>query len=412
MRNKLLGTFGVSLLSAIAQFIVLIIISQILNAEGSGIIGLFMVHLTILGQLSGFYGGPVLVYYSNKLPYSTLFFSGLLWTFALCLIYALIYASAGGDLYIAFHIGILGLLQVSANFIQTSLLGFNRIRAFNTIHLLNAALTCILVLIFMIGLNIRNLDGYFIPLYISYSSMLIFALWSVRKEINRKAKWDKSSIYTLFKSSFVNQLGSLAHTMNQRVVFFFLESLYSNSAVGVFRNGASLAEKSLMPAKSFSSIQFAHISNSNDIQASRKYSVSLIKLSFLLCTIGLGILCLLPNTVYTYVFGPEFYHIKTAVLYLTPGLLLLSISTITAHYFSGTRRFWHSAIASMVGLIGSLGFGYYFVSEMGLKGAGIATSISYGLVTAVQLYLFQKEPGFSWKEFAPKKNDLKVLFNN
>lgn len=410
MRNKLLGTFGVSLLSAVAQFVILIIVSQILNAEGSGIIGLFMVHLTILGQLSGFYGGPVLVYYSNKLPYPTLFFSGLLWTTVLCLIYALSYASLGGDTYIAFHIGILGLLQVSANFIQTSLLGFNRIKEFNIIHILNATLTCILVAVFMLGMGMRNLDGYFIPLYISFSSMLIFALWAVRKEINHKANWDKNSIYTLFKSSFVNQLGSLAHTLNQRVVFFFLESIYSNSAVGVFRNGASLSEKSLMPAKSFSSIQFAHISNSNDIQAARKYSISLIKLSFLLCAFGLALLCFLPTGIYTYVFGTEFYQIKTAILSLSPGLLLLSISTITAHYFSGTRRFWHSAIASMIGLVGSLGFGYYFVSKMGLLGAGVATSISYGLVTLIQLYLFQKEPGFSWKEFIPKKGDLAVLF--
>ncbi|HOS17158.1 MAG TPA: hypothetical protein PKX15_09140, partial [Bacteroidales bacterium] len=62
MIKKVLGTFGSRVICTLIAFGIVIINSQVFGSSGLGTIGLFILGITILQNLTSFVGGPSLVY--------------------------------------------------------------------------------------------------------------------------------------------------------------------------------------------------------------------------------------------------------------------------------------------------------------------------------------------------------------
>jgi O-antigen/teichoic acid export membrane protein len=137
----------------------------------------------------------------------------------------------------------------------------------------------------------------------------------------------------------------------------------------------------------------------------------LSKICFLLSLLCIGILVIIPAEFFNWLLGKDFTGIKTIMLYLSPGILVISFSSIISHYFSGLGRQRILLIANASGLVVTLATSYYFIQKYGLIGACYSASLSYFIQALVLSLAFMKVNKFSFNELFSFKKDLSLLKN-
>jgi hypothetical protein len=80
MFRKILGNFGVRLISAIVNLMIAVVVSQYLGASGKGEQSLILTMIAIVTIFDNMVGGASIVYLTNKLRIRELFVASYIWT--------------------------------------------------------------------------------------------------------------------------------------------------------------------------------------------------------------------------------------------------------------------------------------------------------------------------------------------
>ena len=214
-----------------------------------------------------------------------------------------------------------------------------------------------------------------------------------------------NTINEMFRYGSVIQLSTLVHTLNKRLSFFFLDNYCNKAAVGIYSSGAQVSESVKLIGHSISLVQLSSISNSNDPIYAKTITLKLLKATVILTAIALLILVVIPVSVYDFVFGRDFSEMKTILLLLSPGMLMLSANTIFSHYFAGVGKPRYNFRASLIGLFVTMPSVYFLIPTMGIHGACLAAVLTYLITVLYQWYVFKRDTGCSAKELIPNKTD-------
>jgi O-antigen/teichoic acid export membrane protein len=85
---------------------------------------------------------------------------------------------------------------------------------------------------------------------------------------------------------------------------------------------------------------------------------------------------------------------------------VFSLSTVYAHYFSGTARPKISSYSSMIGLVITLILGIWLIPLYEKTGVAITASLSFFSSGLYLIIMMLREPGASLTDMLPNKNDL------
>ena len=80
MLRKILGNFGVRLLTAVLNLLIAVIVSQYIGASGKGEQSLVLTMIALITIFDNMVGGASIVYLANKLRIKELFVASYLWT--------------------------------------------------------------------------------------------------------------------------------------------------------------------------------------------------------------------------------------------------------------------------------------------------------------------------------------------
>ena len=174
----------------------------------------------------------------------------------------------------------------------------------------------------------------------------------------------------------------------------------SRSGVGIFSVGMQINEAAVTPVKSIATVQYAHMANTEDKTRNVLLTGSLIKLALLVTMAIACVVVIIPEDVYLWIFSEELRGLKGVLNYLFWGMGALAVSSIIAHYFSGTGQYKHNTIAALVAL-GTLAIlGYLYIERDGIIGAAWVSATAYILQALYLLLVFVID----------EKPDLKALF--
>ncbi len=253
-------------------------------------------------------------------------------------------------------------------------------------------MTVIGIIVLFFGFNLATLYAYIYSLYFANSVAVIVSLGYVIRYLGRIkicSFKDYSEVFVnLIKFGFLNQMAHITQMMSFRLSYYVLEAYHGVTAVGVYSNGIQLAESIWLISKSIAVVQYARIANTADQKYAASLTVKLIKISLVISFFFLLPLLILPASVYAFVFGSDFYAVKTIILALSPGVVFYNVSLITGHYFSGIGKYWVNAMVSSIGLIFSVIFYYSLIPSYGYMGASYATSLSYCFTSILIFILF------------------------
>ncbi len=421
MIKKVIGTFGTRIFCTLITFGLVVINTNEFGSKGLGTIGLFILGLTIIQNLTSFVGGPSLIYMlprHNKfqlifLSYNFTILINIIGTFILFIfnliprefIWHLLLASTFFSFY-----------SIHSLFILSA----EKIKTYNILAILQITSQLLLMLILLYLFNIKTVASYIYAYLISYILMTIISIPYVWKNIKIESlKNSFSLLKQMLNYGFVIQIANFAQLLNYRLSYYIIEFCSGGKALGLFDLGTKLSEAVWILPKSMATIQYARISNCKENKLyAKKLTLAFLKLAFVFSLIATVLLILFPASWIALIFGPEFFEAKIILYILALGIILFSCNTIIAHYFSSFGLYKINTYASIIGLIVTVGIGLSFIPifknipyrNVLMYIAGI-TTFSYTTSFIYTFIKFIKDAKIKSTDFKVTANDFSILTN-
>ena len=412
MFKKIINTFGTKITAAVLNFLIAVLLSQVLGDTGKGTQALLLATITFILIFSEIICGASIIYLAPRHSFKKILVASTVWAAFTALVMGfairLFYPTLAPDLVA--HVAILSFISSLSNINFRFLVGKEEIKKANYNTLLQPVLMILTLIVYYLLLKKSDIYGYLIGLYIAYGGTFFLGIWMLRKEY-ANLRHDKDNDYRvvlkdLFKYGFLNQTGHFVQFFNLRLSYYLLDKYINVGRVGVFSNAVSLAEAIWIISSSIALVQYARIANADDRTYAQKLTLDLSKICLVVSALAIIVLCLLPPAVYTFVFGPEFGEMAGIIRILAPGILFYCIFLILGHYYSGIGRYHMNTFAALCGLVATIACGFTLIPRYGVTGAAITSAVSY-TVNAIFLFVFfMKESNLKGKDFILRKIEV------
>ena len=390
----------------------LLIVSRYMGSEVLGQLSLMVVNIAVIHAIAEIYSGSALVYFIPRQPLRKVYATGLAWIFLTCLVInAFLIVFGIGERSLALHVLVISFISAINAFHNVLLLAREKIKSYNFLVFFQPACMVGILSVNVFKMNIHSVYACILALYISHLMCLIFSGFTVLRLLGQPAGMDKFNMLGVVKNGLINQMGNLAHILSNRFNYYIIK-LMSISLVGVYASATSLIESVWIISISVSPLVLTHIANRKDIGNNSRVSFLLAKLCFVLSLFCVVILYFIPTGFFTALLGKDFSETKRLMLYLSPGVLCVSFSSIISHYFSGLGQQRVLLMANTAGLLMTLLTSYFFIDRYGVVGACFAASLAYCTQALVLTLLFMKQNAISFGEIFTFKGDLSLLKNS
>lgn len=412
MLKNIISTLFTKGFVAMVNLAILLVSSKQLGSDVRGQVSLLILNIAIIQVINEIYTGYALVYFIPKFSLKKVYLRGIIWTIGCTIICAITLVL----LFVWFDIGIrehwihlvlLSFIIILHSFHMVIILAKEKIREYNFLNFLQPALLLSALLIVFFYFKLKTADSYIIALYVSFSvSIILSSIQVFRIFKNQSHDLQLFEPTHIIKNGFYNQLANLSHMLSNRYNFYLLGNTI---LVGIYSSSSSLIESVWIISGSVSPIILTYIANSKDSTNNARITFLLSKICFLLSLFCVIILYFIPREFFVYLLGEDFIHVKTVMLYLSPGILFISFATIISHYFAGLGKQKILVTANGFGLLATICTSHYFVSRYQLLGACYATTISYFVAATILVIVFMKQNNFGLLDLLRFKKDFELL---
>lgn len=412
MLGKILNTFGTRLVSAILNLLIAIVISRLLGPEGKGAQGIIIATIAYILVFANLMGGGAIVYLTPRFHFAIILIPAYVWSLITgTLFFGILYFFDLVNPQIVVHVCLLSIINAFTSINSSLLIGKEKISASNLIALVQPLVIVISLFVFFFILSQNTIQSYITSLYIAFGISFMVSVFYLQKfagifRIGVLAEYVEI-IQKMLRYGILNQLAHIFQLLSFRMSFYWLEQVFSEAEVGVYSNGTSLIESIWLISRSISMVQYARISNTDDIKYAQKLTINLTFAAMIASFALLLVMVFLPPELFVFVYGKGFADVGRVIQSLAPGVLFFNIALIMGHYFSGIGKYHINTIASFAGLIISIILFSIMIPTMGILGAGWATSISYVFTSLIVLLFFVRESKFGFREFFPSKAEMR-----
>ena len=197
--------------------------------------------------------------------------------------------------------------------------------------------------------------------------------------------------------------------LNKRLSFLIIKGFWGDAQVGVYNAASQVAESPKVIGQSIAMVQFSKISNMNDNDKAGKITIQLMKTATVLTAICIFIVCIIPTSVYSWIFTRNFADMRAVMIALAPGMVFLSAHTVFCHFFSGVNLPKYNLYAALVGFVVTIPALYLLIPPFGMVGAGVSVSITNLAIIVYQWIIFKRIHKISAKELLVTKEDVMSL---
>lgn len=433
MIKKIFGTFGTRLLNALVGFVTLWFGTNFLGKEAWGIGATVLVDVSLLLIAVELLSGSGLIYYTPRTPFKVLFKISYIWTFLLTSIFSLIFFltySFIPDFYHSFipegygkEVILMVFLYSLHNFNMNILLGYERVGTQNILFIIQFMTQLFSMIIYIFVYNIRDADAFVYSLITGYSVVYLCGFICIfpyfkqpEKGDNQKyLSWSKSLVSTakeMFHFGSMIQLSTLVTMINRRLSYFVIKNIFGDGAVGIYTSGTQVSEATKLIGNSIALVQFSSISNMDDKAKAAKLTITFLKLATILTALCMIVICIIPKSIYGWIFTEEFAETKDVLISLAPGMIFMSANMIFSHFFSGINLPKHNLYGSLIGLVVTIPSIIILIPTFGIIGAGVSVSLTYLATITYQWIIFKMITKIKTKELIPTLNDFKTLIES
>lgn len=375
----------------LANFLIVVVTTHLWGSSGRGEIALIIANIAIITILSNITCGSTIAFYAPKEDRDSLLVIALAGAFVMSLFGSLIFSLSVGFSYFK-DLFIISLLSSLTGSVSLYWLGKSNIKLYNLFTLINPVFILFYLLGFYYIFKITNINACFYAYYAGLGTVLIAGIVSlIRTAPFRVPRIHFGDLKKIVKYGFNNEFSYFIQFLNYRLSYFFIAKLLGLSQLGVFSIAVSCAEAVWIISKSMSALHFSYVINTPDQNNSISATTVFARQSFWISLLCLGILVIQPTSLFEYVFGSGFGNIKTYLIWLLPGIIVMAVSNLHGHYFAGVGKLNILITKSIIGLIVTLLLLTLLTKKYQLAGVCISLNVSYLLSSFYLFYKFWKE---------------------
>ncbi|HET6225019.1 MAG TPA: polysaccharide biosynthesis C-terminal domain-containing protein [Bacteroidia bacterium] len=411
MLKKIISTFGIKVLIAVLNLVIVIVLSNYIGASGKGEASFIVISMAMVMLFCNLLGGSTLIYLTPRYNIFLLFFLSNTWS-VLTTIGAFAVLHFYGEVSICMnaHICLLSLFNSLLATNLTILLAKERVNLYNLLSLLQTMLTLIVVILLFEG-KTPNILSYVYALYVAMGVCLIISMGYMLPYLKKPSLHHlPKHAYEFLKLGFTNQSSQIIKFLSFRISYYLLMKYQDTSVLGVFSNGTSLIESLLLISNSFVAVLYPKISNSINKKYAQLLTVQMTKMSVAFCILALIPLSFLPSRFWLWLFGEGFKGVRQVILLLAPGIVFYNISMMINHYFSGLGKYRVSTVAYSVGLIMMVIGSALVIPNYGIREAAVLSSLSYIATAVFYMIYFSKDAKINVNKLFPTLSDIPWFF--
>jgi O-antigen/teichoic acid export membrane protein len=404
-----------------------VLIARLLGPEGQGQFTLWILIPTLLARFGHLGFDASFAYYAEDerfkygVVFSIWFFLVLSFLF-LCMICIVFYNSNLHEFpkthtpnFIINTLALLATLFMSRTLLMSLLVGQNKIRLHSGLSILEAVFPLVMLLGLMLFFDL-SAEIVFLVMLVTMTlvnAILILECCSVLLLPKR------GLTYIAFKygvKSWTNNiLNQLIYRSDLLMVAYFLGVI----EVGLYSIALLLVEKSWFFTTAISNALFPILRARDDDD--QMLTARLVRVSVFFTLLVSIFLALTGKVLIPFIFGDDFSKSWVPLLWLIPGVIALTIPKILVTQFAAMNKMVFTIYSSGPALAVNVLLNFLLIPEFGLKGAAIATSISYVMYSVLNVYFFTRltnvQPKLlllvqkqDWIDFKMVVQDLLVRF--
>lgn len=408
MIRPVIGTVATRVVITLANLLLVALAGRMLGAEGLGAIGLLVLGITFVLIMAHLVGGGGLVYVLPRLGAGAVLMPSYAWTLltggAALVVFTLVPLAPDG---LALHVVGLAFLQALNSIHLNILVARQRIGTQNALLVMQSLVQLVMVAV-LFQMEGATLIDYVEATYIAHGlTVITSAFYALRGNLLASTAAMRGGFLALLKQGGTGQVANLFQLMNYRAAYYLIEAYRGTAALGVYSVAMQLAEGSWLVPKSIGGVLYSKVSNLEEERRQVQLTVILFKVAVvfgLLCTV---VLILLPDVVYSSIFGPEVQGLRPILLLIAPGLVAMSGSQVLSHFLSGTGRIAQNLIGSGLGMVATLILGWALVPVLGVQGAALTASVAYSTSLIYQLIVFLRLTMIPASELLPHAGDVR-----
>lgn len=282
------------------------------------------------------------------------------------------------ELIIFFQIVSLGILPLILLKINSAMFrGLKKIKVFSFFELVFIFLLSVIFLSIFYYFNFKNEVVIFTQIIAIYVAMIISYVF-LKKLFVKEKIYNRLDYKKLLNTSYPMLLTSSFGLLMSWTDVIMLGIMKSEVEVGIYSvvlKLATLTNITLIAINSIAAPKFSELYSQNDMKNLKKLVQNSTKIMFYSTLPIILILIIFPNLILS-MFGEEFVVATTALWILIFGQFINVISGSVGNLLkmTGNEKIFQYII--FVSLVINIILNYYLISEMGINGAAIATSIS------------------------------------
>lgn len=407
--HKLLGgqfrhhvgtTFAAQVLSAFFAIVNSALIARCLGVENKGILSLLLLVPNMLGLFLGCGIGVANVYYggTRRWDVSTLVQNSLGLTILATGLGVVVIGGAAlsGILPLLLpnvplgliSIALLGFpLNVLSGYLTAILQGLQRIIAVNVVTVMQSAVTLVLNLVLVVGLNM-GLIGALSASLMAWCINLSVVVFLLRQDGARfRPAWDPQVMRSTLSYGLRGYIGNVLQFFNYRLDMFIVNYFLGTAGAGIYSVSVALAELLWYLPNAVSFVIFPKAAASK-AEMMNRFTPRVFGVTLAFTAVGGLGLAWVGRPFIRIVYSADFLPAYGPLLALLPGVILLGSAKVLTNEIAGRGYPHYNSINSGVALIVTIGLDLVLIPRYGVLGASIASSIAYTLIflTSIGFY--------------------------
>jgi O-antigen/teichoic acid export membrane protein len=201
--------------------------------------------------------------------------------------------------------------------------------------------------------------------------------------------------------------GSASTYLTYRLDVLILGAMASTTSVGLYALAVTLAELIRLPTDALARASLSRQA-AGDLAAAAGATIRATRASVLLAAVSVGGLCTVAPTLVPVAYGTDFAGCVPALFGLAPGLFVLCAGRQVNAYLLRLNRPLTMSAMSVTVLMVNVAVNLMLIPRWGIIGCSLASSVSYGLITAMQLTQFCRATGTPVRRLLPGTAELAI----
>ncbi len=276
---------------------------------------------------------------------------------------------------------------------QNILYGYNNFTSPNVVVLVVNLLLLVFIPLRKYNNNVEKeniLQLYFFSFF-AVGVLMVFIIM-FEKKLNPFHFPDRKELKLLYQYAGSALLANLLNLMLYRIDYWFVTYfLHNHHLLGNYIQASKMAQAFLFFSQVLANMYYLIVVKEQDEQELLHITVVLFRVILSTLLFCFLVVLLLPTGIFMSFFGSSFDAMYYPVCLLIPGIISLSLCTITGAFFGGKKMVRINTYSTLAGVVVVIILDLLLIPRYNINGAAAASSIAYTCTFLFSLFVLKKK---------------------